>query len=790
MLKHLLRTIKRDKTHAAINIFGLSTGMAVALLIGLWIHDELTFTTAIPNYHSIAEITRDVNYNGTHYAFPGAPYEIEAELRTNYAADFKHIVLGTYPDNHLLINNGKAITANGQFMGEEVTQLLSLDIQGDPNGLHDPHAIFLAASTAKALFGTTNAVGRTLKMDTTLPLTIAGVYQDLKQNTTFANLQFIASAPLFYALKHPTLPTGNPWRMQNLFTVYVQLAPNTNIQKLSEKIRYLRRDKMPLATFNADRILQVVYPMPRWHLYDALDGPDSHNKIQYVWLLAAIGIFVLLLACINFINLATARSEKRAKEVGIRKTIGSSRSQLITQFFSESLLAVTIAAILCLGWTQLLLPTFNNLTDKSLTIPWGSIPFWSGIAAATGLTGLLAGSYPALYLSSFRPIQTLKSSFRVGPGAATPRRILVTGQFAISIGLIIGTIIVYRQIRHAQNRPIGYNKQGLITITATPELEKHFQSFRQDLRTAGSIIDAALVTSSPTQIMGDDLRFNWQGKDPNQTPYIPISTTTPNYGRIIGWQLKEGRDFDPSLPTDSAAFILNESAVNLMGFKHPIGQTVTWQDKPYHVIGVIRDILDQSPYQLGGPEIFHISGNQRTWVLVLRVNPRLPMSNALDKIRAVYSRYEPLYPIEYQFTDREYAKKFTDEVRIGNLSLLFTLFAIGISCLGLFAMASYVAEQRRKEIGIRKVLGASTLNLWRLLTKEFLYLITLSLLIAGPLAWWGMHRWLQQFPYRTAITGWIVLAAAAIAIGITFTTISWQTIKAALTNPVKSLRAE
>jgi hypothetical protein len=799
MLKnHLLlaiRQLRKNRLYSFVNIAGLSLGMAVALSIGLWVHDELAFNTSIPNHKRIAEVMREVDYNGVPSAFSGGPLEMEAELKTKYSGDFKHIVLGTYPDNHLLTvngknSNGKSISVMGQFMGEEVTQMLSLKVKGNPNGLLDQSSIFLSASTAKALFGNDDPINKTLTLDSNLLLKVAGVYPDLPANSSFANLQFIAPAHLFAALHLPHLAPGNPWRVLNLFSVYVQLADNADIDKINEKIKYLRRDKMPLATFNADRTYQFLYPMSRWHLYEALHLPDSRDKIQYVWLLSFIGVFVLLLACINFINLSTARTERRAKEVGIRKTIGSRRGQLIVQFFSESLLAVAFAAALCLVWTQGMLPVFNNLTDKNLAIPYTSLTFWAVIAGTTFLTSVLAGGYPALYLSSFRPIETLKTAFRVGPQAATPRKILVVVQFTISIALIIGTMIVYRQIQYAQQRPIGYNKNGLITITRTAGLEQHFESFRQELKRSGVITDAALVTSTPTEIMGDDLRFTWSGKDPNQTPYIPISTTTPGYGKIIGWQLKEGRDFDPSLATDSAAFVLNEAAVRLMGFQHPLGQTITWRDKPYHVIGVVRDLLDQSPYQSPGPEIFHISGNQRSWAVVLRVDPKAVMADALPRIKAVYARYEPRYPIEYKFVDQEYAKKFGDEVRIGRLSGLFTLFAVIISCLGLFGMASYMAEQRRKEIGIRKVLGASTFTLWRLLTREFLTLVTIALGIAGPLSALGMHKWLQQYPYRTTLS-WPIFAAAALgALALTFATVSYQTIKAALTNPTQSLRSE
>lgn len=789
-LRIALRVITRNKVYSAINIVGLSTGMAVALLIGLWVHYELSFNTSFANYSRIGRIMRDIEINGRRGAYAGGPYEIEAELRSKYGQYFKHIALGTYLDNHVLAVGEKTLRVSGEYMGEEIPQLLSLELQeGDARGLHDPSSIFLSASAAKALFGNSPATGQTLKMDSGQLLQVRGVYTDLPANTDFKGLGFIASSELYNSLNKQRLP-GNPWRVWNLFDVYVQLADGVDWNTVSEKIRYIRRDKMDLATFNADKQYQFAYPMPRWHLYDPLGLADSRQKIQYVWLMGIIGLFVLLLACINFMNLATARSERRAKEVGIRKTIGSLRSQIVGQFFSESLIAVAFSLLLGLCWAQLLLPVFNNLTDKQLTIPWLSLGFW-GIILVTGFfTGIVAGLYPALYLSSFRPIETLKSAFRVGPGAAKPRKALIVLQFTVSISLIIGTMIVYRQIRYGQQRPVGYDRNGLVLITSTPSLEKHFQIFRQELRTEGLVVDAALGTSTPMGMNADDIRFDWKGRNPKSTPVINIGNVTPEYGRIIGWQLKAGRDFDPALATNSAAFILNESAAQMMGFRDPVGQTVLWRDKPFHIIGVIRDILSESPYQVAVPCIWHISGGQNNWDVVLRVNPSQSMSTALARIGELYSRYEHLYPMEYFFVDQEYAKKFGDEVRIGRLSLLFTVLAVLISGLGLFGMASYMAEQRSREIGIRKVLGASVSKLWLLLTREFLILVTIALLVAGPLAWLGMHEWLQQFPYRTGIDWWVFVAAGAGAIVITLATVSYQTVKAALTNPIRSLRTE
>jgi hypothetical protein len=785
------RSMTRNKVYTLINIFGLSIGMAIVLLIGLWVYDELSFNTSFPNYPRIAEVMRDLNYNGARSAYGGAPYEMEAELRSKYSEDFSRVVLGTYSDHHVLVVDEKTFRTTGRFMGEEVTSLLSLHfIAGNPQGLHDPSSIFLSASTAKALFGNTSPIGKTLRMDSSQLLQVTGVYADLPDNSDFNDLSIIAPLQLYLSMHQPGNQPVNPWRFRNSFNVYVQLAEGADWSKVDEKIKYLRRDKMDAQTFSADSPLQFLYPMSRWHLYDPLKSSNSGGKIQYVWLLSLIGVFVLLLACINFMNLSTARSEKRAKEVGIRKTLGSFRGQIILQFFSESMFAVGCSLVFCLIWVLVLLPVFNNLADKRLSILWLNPWFWLCFLLFGFLTGMIAGIYPALYLSSFRPVQVLKGTFKAGPGASTPRKILVVLQFTVSISLIIGTMIVYRQVRYAQQRPVGYDMNGLVMITSTSALEHHFQALRQDLKSEGLITDASLIVSPPTMSYADDQRFNWKGKDPNSTPIINIGNVTSEYGKIIGWQIKEGRDFSPSMPTDSSGFILNESAVRLMGFQHPIGQTVEWRDKPFHVIGVIRDMMAQSAYQASTPFIFHISGGQHNWIVLVRVNPSLPMTTALAGISKVYSRHEPTYPIDYQFVDQEYAKKFTEELRIGRLSLLFTVFAVTISCLGLLGMASFMAEQRRREIGIRKVLGASVFTLWQLLSKEFLLLVVISLVIASPLAWFGMNKWLQQYPYRTSIAWWIFAAAGAGAFLITFFTVSYQTIKAALTNPTKSLRPE
>jgi ABC-type antimicrobial peptide transport system permease subunit len=498
-----------------------------------------------------------------------------------------------------------------------------------------------------------------------------------------------------------------------------------------------------------------------------------------------------MLACINFMNLSTARSEKRAKEVGIRKTVGSVRSQLVRQFLSESVLVAFISFIFAIALVLLLMPMFNKLADKNIELPWSSTFFWLIALAFTFITGLVSGSYPALYLSRFEPIKVLKGTFRVGRFASLPRKILVVVQFTFSIALIIGTIIVFKQIQYAKNRPVNYRSQGLITvIMSTPDLYGHYDAIRSDLLATGVVDDMAESSSPTTQVWSNQIGFKWQGMDPNSLPVFGTIAVTEDFGKTIGWRIKQGRDFSKEFATDSAAMILNESAVKQVGMKQDIvGQTIQFNDKNYLVIGVIKDMIMQSPYSPVTPTVFFYDRNWAN-VITVAIKQGAPIKTSLSKIEGVFKKYNPGAPFDYTFNDEDYAKKFADEERIGNLATFFTILAIFISCLGLFGLASFVAEQRKKEIGVRKVLGASTYNLWRMLSKEFALLVFISCFIAIPLAWYYLNSWLQRYDYRTTISLWIFIASGVGALAITLITVSFQAIKAALANPVKSLRTE
>jgi putative ABC transport system permease protein len=502
----------------------------------------------------------------------------------------------------------------------------------------------------------------------------------------------------------------------------------------------------------------------------------------------------LLLACINFMNLSTARSEKRAKEVGIRKSVGSLRGQLIMQFYIESLLIVALSFTLSLLFVQLILPWFNEVANKKMIIPWANPFFWIAGLGFSFITGIIAGSYPALYLSSFQPIKVLKGTFKVGRLAAIPRKVLVVMQFSISLALIIGTIVVYNQIQFSKNRPIGYDRNGLMMIRMkTPDFYGKFDLLENDLKSSGTIEKMAESSSPLTNVYSSGNQYTWAGQDPKLDEDFETVWVTHDFGKAINWQFIEGRDFSKDFKSDSSAVVLNESAVKYMGLKNPIGaivkQGLDVYAKNFKVIGVIKDMLMQSPYDAVKQTIYFMDYENVNWI-ILKLNPNKSATQSIAQVGSVFKKYIPSVPFDYKFADREFASKFAAEERVGKLSTFFASLAIFISCLGLFGLASFVAEQRTKEIGVRKVLGASLFNLWRLLSKDFLLLVIISLLIAIPVSYYFMSNWLLHYTYRTNISWWIFGLSGIGAVLITLLTVSFQAIKAAVANPVKSLRTE
>ncbi len=788
-LKIAWRNLIKNKVSSLINIGGLAVGMAVVILIGLWIYDELSFDRNNKNYNRVAQVIQNVTNNGEVQTWFQVPYPLAAELRKSYGSDFKSIVMSDGGGNHILTLGDKKLTKSGAFFEPQAPEMLSLKmLNGTWGALKDPTSILISASTAKAYFGDTDPMAKVLKIDNQMTVKVAGVYEDLPKNSTFSGMAFIAPWDLF-ATTNQLAKMNEPWR-PNFVSLYVQLADNADLTTVSLKIRDVKLHHVN-AVLAKKKPALFLQPMNKWHLYDEFkSGINTGGRIQYVWLFGIIGVFVLLLACINFMNLSTARSEKRAREVGIRKAIGSLRSQLIYQFFSESLLCVFLAFLISLLLVELSLPFFNDVADKQMSILWNNALFWMLSIGFSLITGLITGSYPAFYLSSFKPIKVLKGSFRVGRFAAIPRKVSVVLQFTVSVILIIGTIVVFRQIQFAKNRPVGYSRDGLVYIQmVTPDIHKHFDAVKASLLNTGAIAEMAEAGAPPVYNAGSTSAIEWEGKDPNLSVDFPQNNISYDYGKTIGWQFTEGRDFSRSFLSDSAAVILNETAIQFMGLKDPLNSSIKYYGNRFKIIGVTKDLIVDSPYGQVRPTVYFLSKDPSS-VVLLKINPKMSTSEALDKIGTVFKTYNPAQPFEYQFVDQDYAKKFGNEERIGKLASCFAGLAIFISCLGLFGMASFMAEQRIKEIGVRKVLGASVFNLWGMLSKDFVLLVIVSLVIASPVAYYFMHNWLQNYQYHSTMAWWIFAVTAIGAMAITLLTVSYQSIKAALANPVKSLKTE
>jgi putative ABC transport system permease protein len=787
------RNLAKNKAYSSINIFGLAIGMTVALLIGLWITDELNFNKSFANYDRVLRVMVNSTHNNKTETGQPTPIPLAIEMRTKYADDFKAVALASWNNGHSLAYGDKLLSKNGMYAEPQMQDIFSLHmIKGGPGALNAPNSLVICRSLAQALFGDADPMNKMVKMDDRLNMKVTGVFEDFPWNTEFRDVYLFAPWSTFEADQGWVRNSKTSWD-NNSFQTYAQLQEHADLNKVAAKLKpaltgHDRKDKPEV----------VLHPMSKWKLFNEFtDGVNTGGGIQFVWMFGAIGLFVLLLACINFMNLSTARSERRAKEVGIRKAVGSLRGQLIGQFLGESLLITFLALVLSLLLTSISLPWFNQLADKQMHIFWSSPLFWTLMIAFMVFTGLVAGSYPAFYLSSFSSVKVLKGTFKAGRMAALPRKILVVLQFTVSVSLIIGTLIVYKQIEYARDRPVGYTREGLITVIAnTMDLYTHYNSIRSDLINSGAATNVAMSGSPTTGIWSNQSGFDWPGKDPNMEPTFAIIPVTHDFGKTIGLQFVSGRDFSRDYASDSSGIILNESAVSYMGLAHPVGTNMkylytSYHDNNFRIIGVVKDMIMNSPFTPTRPTIFTMDSAALSLnVITVKINPARSTAKAMPVIGSVFKKYNPGSSFEYAFNDDVYAEKFKLEERVGRLAAFFTAFAIFISCLGLFGLASFMAEQRTKEIGVRKVLGASMMHLWGLLSKEFLLLVFISFFIAIPASWCVMHNWLQQYYYRTTVSIWIFVVTMGLALLITLATVSFQSIRAALANPAKSLRTE
>jgi ABC-type antimicrobial peptide transport system permease subunit len=794
MLKNYLtvawRTLIRNRVYSFINILGLATGMAVVMLIGLWMHDELSANKHFKNYTTLYQVMMNQTFDGRRGSQQALPFPLGEELKAKFP-DFRGVAMCDWGGDHSLIYNEKKISKFGHFIGEDAVDMFSLNIlAGDTHPLHDPYSIVLTDELARILFGNENPIGKMVKLDNQTNLKVTAVVQKQPRNSSLS---------FDYLIPWQLQDDIYPWIKQNHKTnwgnnswqVFVQLNGNAKPETVNAKIK-----NVVIAHFTDANTLHsikpevFIHPMEKWRLYSDFDnGINTGGFIKYVRMFGILGAIVLIIACINFMNLSTARSEKRAKEVGVRKAVGSSRRQLISQFLSESLLISGLAFLLALGMVFLALPFFNRLTEKEMSLQLASPLFWGTMIVFTVFTGLLAGSYPAFYLSSFNPSRVLKGHLKAGKSGSLLRKILVVMQFASAVVLMIGTIIVYQQIQYGKDRPIGFNNKGLISVNWSSDLGKNFVAIGQELANTGAVMSICKSNSAPSQISSNNNGWEWPGSQPVEKAVIFSTIATEyDYTKTLGIKLLEGRDFSRAF-ADSNAVVLNQSAVKRMRLTNPVGTMIKWNDKAMIVVGVVPDIQMESPFRPISPLTIIFN---KDWVsyLNIRLNPSMSVSKAVSLIRPVFDKYNPAFPFAYTFADQEYAKKFNYEELVGNLSAVIAVLIIFISCLGLFGLASFTVEQRVKEIGVRKVLGASVGSLWQLLSKDFVLLVLIACTIAAPVGWYAMHQWLQQYDYKIAIGPYVFGVVIVVALLITLLTVSYQTIKAARTNPVKSLRTE
>ncbi|WP_160716505.1 ABC transporter permease [Chitinophaga solisilvae] len=784
-LKVAWRNITNNKILGFINIFGLASGMAFALLICLWIQYERSFDTFHANRHRIARVVRHTLFNGEKSSMHISPLPLYEELKHNYA-DIERNTRISWTVNSTIIAGNSRYNKSGYHVDPAFLQIFSFPlIKGDiRTALNNPDNIIISASLAEALFGKADPIGKTVQLYEGFTFQVSGVLKDIPVNSS---LEFDFLAPYAWLLQHNSFVKASQTEWGNNFLMnVVQLKEGVTMEAFSQKIYNLPEEK--------NKELQnqhmTLHPLEKWHLQqDFKNWQNTGGKITYVRLFAIIGLFVLLVACINFMNLATARSEKRAREVGIRKAAGSRRIQLVVQFLSESMLTAFLAFFMALGIIFLSLPLIRDIGFENIHFRLSNVFLLAAMFAVCIITGLIAGSYPALYLSSFIPVRVLKGKFASGRGAGNFRRVLVVSQFVISIALIVSTIFVYQQIRYGQQRSVGYNPDNLLTVRAAPNLLKNYDALKQELLGTGYVEAVSKASQPMTEVYNSWSDFSWEGKDPKADLALDAIMADYDFEKTVGLKFLQGRPFSAEFPTDSGAVILNQAALRLIGYKDPIGRKMKgYGGKELTIIGIVEDIVLKDPYKPVYPLAILFAGSFNN--IFLRLKKDADITKALAAVQPVFSRNNLSAPFEYAFTDQEFDKKFALEKQVGKLAGIFAGLAIFISCLGLFGLATYMAERRTREIGIRKVLGAPVVHLWLLLSKEFIWLVLTACLIASPLTFFFIRHWLENYDYRITVSIWVFVATGLLALLIALLTVSTQAIKSALANPVKSLKAD
>jgi len=791
MLRNSLRTAFRSlwkhRAFGFLNIAGLSIGITCAAFILLWVEDELTFdhNFAQHNYiYRIVENERSDQGISTSLDIPG---EVAGAVRAEIPG-IKNSGRISWRMDELAVIGDKRIKTNGLYADPSWISMFTLNfLQGDAaTALNQPHAVVISQSLARSCFGDQDPMGRAINMDAGEAYSVdglykvTGVYSDLPDNCSF-HCQWISP--------YTTWEDANTWLKgwtNPMAETYVQLDPSASPAAIDKQLTHYLAQKV-----SGQKNTLAMWSMNDWHLRDKFEnGLPTDSAIRYVRLFSLIAAAILLIACINFMNLSTARSEKRAREVGVLKVVGAGRNNLIGKFMSEALLLSLLSVGLAIALLYLFLPAYNSLVNKQLHIHLLQPGHLLSLLAITLVTGLAAGSYPAFYLSSFNPVHVLKGlRIKTSGGAAVIRKGLVITQFTASIALIIGTVIIYQQVQHIKDRDLGYSRNNLVYIDIHGNMKEHFEALKDKLLATGYVENAAVSLHDALHVYSSGTGAAWQGKDPNSVISIHYNRVSPEYLSTMHMKLISGRDFYSTPGMDSVSVIINESLAKLMGKEGRVGGIFTQGTADNHIVGVMHDVVFNDVYGASAPLVLSCSPMNAT-VMALRFKPNVDLSQALAKTAAVVTAASPDQPFTYRFADEEFNWLFVNETLIGKLAGIFAVLAVLISCLGLFGLAAYTAERRVKEIGIRKVLGASVRGLMGLLLKEFVQLVTISCIIAFPLAFWVLHGWLENYQYRTRVHWWVFGLAGALALAIAILTVSFQAVRAALANPIKALRSE
>jgi predicted permease len=788
--KTALRNLWKNRGFSALNIFGLAMGITCAGLIFLWAEDEMTYDNVNVKKDRICAVKVNMTYNGNVFTMGSTP-RVMAPLLNKEIRGIVNAARVSDDNQNLLFSMGdRSFYSAGKYADGSVFSMFTLPfIQGnEKTAFTQLHSLVITEKTRKKFFGNdNNVIGKTIRVDNKQDFIVGGVIKDLPANST---LQFEWLMPFE---NDPYYESSLEWGSYGPFT-YVELDDKSSLASVNKQLLGYFHQKDPGQTSQA-----FLFPMKDWHLHDEFANGKQTNggAIKQVHMLSAIAWIILFIACINFMNLATANSQKRAKEVGVRKVLGAGKKRLVVQFIGEALLMAMMAAIVAIVIMSLVLPAFNMLMKKQLSLGLDS-PYHIVVLFIIALiSGLVAGSYPSLYLSSFNPSFVLKGIKLKTGSAAFIRKSLVVFQFAVSVVFIISTIIVYRQIEHVKDRKLGFNKDNLLEINMQHGIGKIFPVIKQDLLHTGLIENVALADHETIYGGNTDGRFKWLNKPTDSKVSVAFRNVSAEYVSTSGMQVIEGRDFRIDDPSESSNVVITQSMAKLLGEESAIGKVIESprgnKDGVFTnmtVVGVISDYIYGDMYGKPGPVLFFCKPSEDANLLYVRTKASVNTEETLAKIEAVMKKNNPAYPMEYRFVDDQFNQMFLSETMMSKVSGVFATLAIIISCLGLFGLAAYTAERRTKEIGVRKVLGASVPGIAGLLSKDFIKLVLLSCLVAAPVGWWIMHDWLQSYEYRIEISWWIFIAAAAIAMLIALTTISFLAIKAALANPVKSLRTD